>query len=327
MAEYKGTIELIGGLTPKNNGTFPLASAKDIQVDSEGKRLDARLTELGNTVPTHNTSSAAHSDIRELISGLTSRLNALADSDDTTLDQLSEIVAYIKSNKDLIDAITTSKVNVSDIANDLETNSASKVLSAAQGVAIKALLDALEQKIADGPSITVDSVLSETSENPVQNKAITAALKIPTFDLAAMGLPAIVLGTEAQMLQTDTTAIMAALSKGTVRFIVNMDNGDGTSSSAELTMNSVHFDDGSYVCTYSYMGDVLYTFAVVVVEGTIIVGCVPLQSGSSLPEVSTDDNGKLLQVVDGVWTPVTVENSAIKTYIDSYIDEALGGDY
>ena len=47
MAEYKGTVELIGGLTPKNNGSFPLVSAKDIQVDDSGKRLDEKLNEIG----------------------------------------------------------------------------------------------------------------------------------------------------------------------------------------------------------------------------------------------------------------------------------------
>ena len=70
-------------------------------------------------------------------------LNALADSDDTTLDQMSEVVAYIKSNKSLIDAITTSKVNVSDIIDNLTTNVSNKPLSAAQGVKLKALIDAI----------------------------------------------------------------------------------------------------------------------------------------------------------------------------------------
>ena len=91
----------------------------------------------------HNTEITAHSDIRLLIQGLTERLNALADSDDTTLDQLSEIVAYIKSNRDLIAAVTTDKVGVTDIVNDLVTNVANKPLSAAQGVALKALIDAI----------------------------------------------------------------------------------------------------------------------------------------------------------------------------------------
>lgn len=94
-------------------------------------------------VSAHNTGSESHSDIRLLISGLTDRLNAMADSDDETLDQLSEIVAYIKSNKSLIDAITTNKVSVSDIVDNLTTDSATKPLSAAQGKALKALIDAI----------------------------------------------------------------------------------------------------------------------------------------------------------------------------------------
>lgn len=94
-------------------------------------------------VSAHNTATDSHNDIRELISGLTQRLNALADSDDETLDQMSEVVAYIKSNKSLIDAITTSKINVSDIIDNLTTNVSNKPLSAAQGVKLKALIDAI----------------------------------------------------------------------------------------------------------------------------------------------------------------------------------------
>ena len=104
----------------------------------------ASTTEITNSISAHNTSADAHDDIRNLITGLTTRLNTLADSDDTTLDQMSEIVEYIKSNKSLIDSITTNKVNVSDIINNLTTNVTNKPLSAAQGVAIKSLIDSLQ---------------------------------------------------------------------------------------------------------------------------------------------------------------------------------------
>lgn len=107
----------------------------DIGAESEGTSE--------SKVSVHNTATDSHNDIRELISGLTQRLNALADSDDTTLDQMSEVVAYIKSNKSLIDAITTSKINVSDIIDNLTTNVSNKPLSAAQGVKLKALIDAI----------------------------------------------------------------------------------------------------------------------------------------------------------------------------------------
>lgn len=110
-------------------------SASEVGADAAGTASGA--------VAVHNVSGAAHADLRALIDGLTSRLNALADSDDTTLDQLSEIVAYIKSNKTLIDAVTTGKVSVSDIVDNLTTNASGKVLSAAQGVALKAMIDGI----------------------------------------------------------------------------------------------------------------------------------------------------------------------------------------
>lgn len=109
----------------------------------------ASTSEVYNSISTHNTSTDAHNDIRDLITGLTTRLNTLADSDDTTLDQMSEIVEYIKSNKSLIDSITTSKVNVSDVINNLTTNVSNKPLSAAQGVVLKSLIDSL-QTVVDG---------------------------------------------------------------------------------------------------------------------------------------------------------------------------------
>ena len=41
-------IEVIGTIKPKNNGSFPVAEAKDIQVSEDGKRLDKVLEEIGS---------------------------------------------------------------------------------------------------------------------------------------------------------------------------------------------------------------------------------------------------------------------------------------
>ncbi|MGN0974401.1 MAG: hypothetical protein ACI4OL_00250 [Gemmiger sp.] len=113
----------------------PAYTADEVGADAAGTAQ--------SRVAAHNTVADAHADIRLLIQQLADRLNALADSDDTTLDQLSEIVAYIKSNRDLISAVTTDKVSVADIIDNLTTNVAGKPLSAAQGVALKALIDAI----------------------------------------------------------------------------------------------------------------------------------------------------------------------------------------
>lgn len=70
-------------------------------------------------------------------------VETILNGDDVDLDQLSEIVAYIKSNKSLIDNITINKVNVGDIVDDLLTVAPSRPLSANQGFLLKQFVDQL----------------------------------------------------------------------------------------------------------------------------------------------------------------------------------------
>lgn len=137
--QYPAIASALDAVDPAGSAQQALNDAKSY---TDQKISEIPTPDVSGQINTHNTDTSAHSDIRELVSGLTTRLNALADSDDTTLDQLSEIVAYIKNNKSLIDGITTSKVNVADIIDNLTTNVTNKPLSAAQGVALKALIDA-----------------------------------------------------------------------------------------------------------------------------------------------------------------------------------------
>lgn len=139
--------------------TPPNQTAQQVGADPAGTAASA--------VSQHNTDTAAHNDLRLALQGLSDRINAALDSDDTTLDQMSEVVAYIKSNKSLIDAITTSKVSVADIVNDLVTNVADKPLSAAQGVALKRLIDNLEIIAGD-----VDKKLDKPETAPEVGKIL-----------------------------------------------------------------------------------------------------------------------------------------------------------
>ena len=180
--------------------------------------VDQKISEIptpdvSGQISTHNTNASAHNDIRELITGLTNRLNTLANSDDTTLDQLSEIVAYIKNNKSLIDGITTSKVNVADIIDNLTTNVSNKPLSAAQGVALKALIDAITvptkvseltndsgyltsftetdptvptwAKAESKPSYTASEVGAVPTSRTVNGKALSSDVTLSAFDVGA----------------------------------------------------------------------------------------------------------------------------------------------
>lgn len=133
------------------------------------------LTDLIQTeLSDHDISDSSHTDIRGLITELTAKLNTLADSDDTTLDQLSEIVTYIKNNKSLIDGITTNKVNLSDIIDNLTSTDTNKPLSARQGKVLKDLLTDLAGTIPTKTSqLTNDSGFKTTDTNTW--KANTAA--------------------------------------------------------------------------------------------------------------------------------------------------------
>ena len=187
MAEYLALLDQKieegggGGIDEETDPTVPEWAKKPSKPTYTASEVGARpdtwmptYTDVGaeksgaaaSAVSGHNTSTAAHSDLRQLITALTNRLNALANSSDTDLDQLAEIVAYIKANKSLIDSITTSKVSVADIVNNLTTNATNKPLSAAQGVALKALIDA----------ITVPTKLSELTGD-VTHRTVTDAEK------------------------------------------------------------------------------------------------------------------------------------------------------
>ena len=159
-----------------NGQEVDLAEEKQLPglvAEGVAKAVDSSLSVVGAAAEASETGKVRNrvSQAEEAVSELARRLNTLADSDDTTLDQLSEIVAYIKSNKSLIDAITTGKVSVSDIVNNLTTDSAKKPLSAAMGVALAASISTLQTGKLDASAL----------ENAVNN-ALTQAKESGMFD-------------------------------------------------------------------------------------------------------------------------------------------------
>lgn len=163
------------------------------------------------------------SDMQDAVTGLTNRLNALADSDDTTLDQMSEIVTYIKNNKSLIDGITTGKVSVSDIVDNLTSSAANKPLSAKQGKALKDLIDGIV--IPTNVSAFTNDVGYLTSETDPTVPAWAKASVKPTYTAAEVGaLP-------------DTTTIPSKVSQLTndSGFLTEHQDISGKANAADLS--------------------------------------------------------------------------------------------
>ena len=54
MAENKYSTELISGITPKNNGAFPLVHAKDVEMPDGTRLSELTIPDGGNSVKTVN---------------------------------------------------------------------------------------------------------------------------------------------------------------------------------------------------------------------------------------------------------------------------------
>ena len=144
------------------------------------QELEGKIDNIAGTDPEyvleqitqHNEDPLAHDHIQSLISQLSARINGILDSEDINLDQLSEIVAYIKSNKELIDAITTRKVSVADIVDGLTSTAADKPLSARQGAVLRQMIENID--LPDAPVTSVNSK--------------TGAVELTAEDVAALPL-------------------------------------------------------------------------------------------------------------------------------------------
>ena len=87
-------------------------------------------------------------------------------SDDVSLDTIQEIVNYIKNNKADIDEFLATKVNISDIIDNLTSTLTNKPLSANQGRILKELIDA----IVNGTTTVANKGYVDSKIEEVNNK-------------------------------------------------------------------------------------------------------------------------------------------------------------
>ena len=144
-------------------------------VVSDGVFIKSSTPDVSGQITDHNVAADAHNDIRLLVSELSTKVNHFLDVDDATADELSEVLTLIENNKGTLESLTTSKVNVSDIINDLVTNVGNKPLSAAQGVALKALIDAIPSwaKASTKPTYTAAEVGASATGHKHSKSEIT----------------------------------------------------------------------------------------------------------------------------------------------------------
>lgn len=145
-------------------------------------------------------------------------------------------------------------------------------------------------EVEAGSALTVDSTLSQTSQNPVQNKVVTAA-------------------------------VQAALSKSGGTMTGNLNMG----GNAVQNVTVVNFQSGGVAIGYDPTEKVLMVRDQIHNQvGRLQVGTPTADADAatkayvdgqaSLPAVTAGDNGKILRVVSGVWQPVALTDAEEVSY-------------
>ena len=245
----------------------PVYTASEVAADAIGT--------ADHLVSSHNLNDDSHNDIRLMITDVANRLNALADSDDETLDQMSEIVTYIKSNKDLIDNITTNKISYSDIVDDIVTNVSNKPLSAAQGVALKNIIDSLS--------------LSKINTSDIVNNLTTESIIKPLSAHQGVILKALIDGISDSKI--NTSDIVNNLTTHSTEKPLSAEQGVAIKSLIDSVTNTkINTSDIANNLTTNSTSKVLSAAQGVALKNLINAITVP----SSLSELATDSTHRLV---------------------------------
>ena len=119
MAENKYGVELISGITPKNNGAFPLVHARDVEMPDGTRLSELTIPEQNPTQEKCDLPTVTASDNGKILQVKNGKWEATAISDRSVKtvngiapDQNGNVVISVETNmepiKDYIDAYITS---------------------------------------------------------------------------------------------------------------------------------------------------------------------------------------------------------------------------
>lgn len=178
----KGLLVTVNAL----NSLAGIKSNVQTQLDflSDNNMTQAKVTANVNTaISTIRDGVASDGDTLAKLRTMVVNLRGLIVSNDVNLDSIQEIVDYVKSNKTLIDNITTNKINTSDIVNDFIHTDINKPASANTVKILNDLLSTLSLSVSNqGVSIATlisawGSKVDEEAGKGLSTEDFTTALK------------------------------------------------------------------------------------------------------------------------------------------------------
>lgn len=335
MAEYNGSIELISGITQKGGGTFPLAAAKDIQVDESGKRLDAKLSEQddeierikqsmedeGGKTELPEVSAADNGKVLSVVGGAWAA--AEMESGDVPFFDLAALgLPNVPRNSaaalamDMTDIVAAHEKGLARMAINVEGVGRYEFVATALTQGLKffyALYGTgrIQVVLTDAgvmvgvfetlPIVTDDDngkVLTVTDGRWAAAEAAGGGMTIPVHDLSAMGLPAIEVGNmNGVFVETDTTQLMQDLANGVVTLKMNV-SLRGNIIGAVKTCGGIVLNEAGMatITNIDSLGEMMVYSTIIMQDGFI---------------------GAMAYQLD----------SMITSMIDAYMEDALGGDY
>ena len=166
---YATVVALNNAIAEINKIKDGTVVAKKAEKDKDGNDIHStyvKKANIVNNVTQTDTDKPLSAYQGKLLKAMIDDIYTLLQSDDTSLDQLQEIVGYIKNNRSLIEGITSSKVSVSDIIDNLVSSISDKPLSAKQGKVLKDLVDSKQAIISDLATIRAGAGLGATAVQP-----------------------------------------------------------------------------------------------------------------------------------------------------------------
>lgn len=286
MSKYSYSIEVDSGLTPAGDNDFPLAQAKDIAIDEDGKRLDAKLDEISGieiSVPADFWAMDLEPDM--------SRITTLG------IFATPEVGSTIK-------------------------HLAVRVTGA--GTVRFALVSRQDSEDGTEGVLTIEHIFGDVAADTLEG--IASLTLDEGYKVEAEGLQFLIMA-DASIIGCWTANGMALKNFSLLADITNLDLDVGDKIAYNIDKLSPAFQPVMLVEADTITPATVREFAENITERVSEIERNGAGGDTELPEVTEDDNDKLMQVVNGVWTPVAVSDSAIKTYVEDYINTALGGDY
>lgn len=212
VGSVDGLAEAINGKAEKSSVDTLSQSVTTVsqQAIAADQKAQQAIEEAGNIISTLRDGVAPAGDTLAKLYALIQTINEVLHSDDVTLDTVQEIVAFIKNNKDVIDTISTSKVSITDIVDNLLSTAANKPLSANQGKVLKQIIDDLASSQASAAKVIQLSVCFSDAQEATISFPVAATIKKISWDASLFTSVQAGVGTASTITNGNTISIAVA---------------------------------------------------------------------------------------------------------------------